>query len=1673
MLYIPTNLVVTKATCDLLRLQIPLYFRTNPLQLFLDNVVLHLEEPDVVPPAPCKVAQMWAVDAEEARAPQSEAERKRAKQNMDILYNMTYEVKTLTLLVTTKSNRNTVMRFDVRNTRVESVNRDWRVVDLASSRDLDAAAQSETLYKLTRIKSISISISDPASGVDTVLADNAPAQYRQTASYSLATGQLIASRYEFIFERLDFQWDVDRYQLLLDAGSSLGTVFSKEVPVDPNAPKAEVYNYHVAYEIFIAEWSMVFDAGDLVGAQRRTKTRRRRRESQPLVSSNPVHGDEPASPRAASGSGVRSVTTGVKLAGVRWKFVWSPGAKKRVAVSELDDADAATDGPPDSEIDVCESLVQLTLPSFSCTAIGRPIDASMRFPALLSQIDSTQATKAKAAASFASVERGAQQVLNMRVLEEYYQQMTTGPRKLTRRPKPVNPALIKGSAAVQSMRTLNSSPLLSREPSFVVSDYASKLLLNQHQAADEEASAKLEVAQSQLSVRFTDPASIDAARRVKKDEVPLLAVSFVQRWRASQEKAARTTNEVRIVISSVMCVFDRTALDRLALFFGAKPRAPASNLGATPPRAVPAPALGATPPRDSSLRAAAAAGAAAAASTATTTSVAPAAPPLSAGADDMTASDARSMFRAQGQSRRSQQRGGAAPAAAAGADTLSTPPTAASVPASDMWASISRRFVSGALPPALVPTRRASDVGSLAAAAAAAAAMAAAAPAAPTTSASAAAPDDTPDPVDVQAEAAAAWAASTRVFIDIYDTHFVVPDIPGAGQFSNMSIDYSIEHMLVTTRPSWNSVPKLDSELEILNRDSDVVSLIRRDESTTTADRTCFQLRLVGVSCVLRSFPSDALATDNEHTITPVLEPATINLYGRFARKGRAVTDDRSRLELMLDSTNINVTVTARQYEYFLFASKLYAQWSSGIAKRAAKPAGTGTVAHIGGVDKYTRRQMRQKLRRSGSGQSMPSSPAPSAGSVDHADDDNDDNDDDDDDDDDDDNNSTTVATEAAFPAKRATLLTAPAPDVKRSVFSSTLGASARYAFGLGPRDSVRTGSAGVAEPVADAPPPRLTRTASIDHSAASDFKSRLAAIEANRALAEQAAKAAAPAPKPRVNRMRVAFALRIENSTFLVPLSWSDEANPEAQLKPSKVAFSAMQVALDVDDDKRCVVARLAGAEAIGLDHPSLPAYVSLIPRARNTSFFANQSSYRLLEVRYVRLAVDADAPANVAARAYLTAHLRNASLIFVAKDAKSLSVENIVGSLRNYATELLGYFSEHNREVKETLHAKLLVDEQAPASTARNGAAAAAPASAQTLSSDLSTALECAELDVLIYDSSALSGREQDLERHLPAASVMPRTRFSLGADSSHPSLETKRAERSQRFDFRKSSGAKVDEDTDTDDADVHDDAENLAHVAAEAKLKVALAEAERGAAEHAAAQLKHKVDELERQSAADAQMLREALTKIALLQADLDMLHAPPEFAAALYTTPPIAPPPLPPARPALRQRVSTALEGARRRRQASSSKIDAPPVDEAVADALDQLPEQESTHEQEDLPEQASEHAHEEAAATSRFARLKARLPSAAVTAAPKAKAKFASLKTRLRGGSAAPTTSAAAAAAASAATTTTTVPATSSTQVTPATPPKAHKAPAIFSVRSPTTPTTPTPTTTTTSAESRD
>jgi hypothetical protein len=930
-----------------------------------------------------------------------------------------------------------------------------------------------------------------------------------------------------------------------------------------------------------------------------------------------------------------------------------------------------------------------------------------------------------------------------------------------------------------------------------------------------------------------------------------------------------------------------------------------------------------------------------------------------------------------------------------------------------MWTRMSRRFVSTALPPRRVSSDDRLDVDG-----------------------AVKTPADEAEEAEAEAEGWATWAATTRMYLDIYDTHLIVPDVPGAGQLSNMSIDFAIEHLSVTTRPAWNAVPKLDSELEILKRETDVVNEIKRDTSALMSDRMCFQIRLVGMSCVLRVFPQDSSADDSAVTVKPVLEPASIVLYGRYLRKLRDGGKNRSRLELMLECSHLNVTVTARQYEYFLFAAQLYAQWSVGMVQRVNQPA-TRTRS-----DKYARRN--ERLQRRG----RVATASNLVVSTNSAGRDSDDEDDDDEEDEAGEADNSIAAVAAAAAAKTAALMppgdalqvpSASALD-RRPSYLHAIGKSARFALGISPlqgrqrqvsiSSAAAAAAAAFAVPVpatppspfvddddggeADDKPKKLARTNSIDREA-------LKLLVATRR--EMAAKQAPPPPpRPPQPMMRVALAVRIDNSVFLVPLSWSSDASLAAQLKPSKVAFSAAQLALDVDDEKRCVVARLAGAEAVGLDHPSLPAYISLVPRARNTSFFGDNNSYRLLEVRFVRLGKEPNAPPTQLPRAHLTVQLRNASLMFVAKTEDSVTVERIVESLRAYATDLLSYFTEHNREVKETLESTRIVDSNAESAAESAVAEPSSPSASKGAAmttfelarqQDLSVAIECSELDVLSYNSNALSlGVDDDdkLERHIPASSVMPRSRLTLGSgDGTQTASERKfsfraaKSARSTKSDASDDGAADADADADQSHEDEEDD---LRRMAADAKVQLAMAEAKREEAEHSAHLLKQQLEDLQRRGEEDSLVLRDALTKIALLQADLDMVRAPPQFAAALYTQQAPGAHPEPPvsAPSGLRGRMTTAITKVRQRTttmrnvNGAAEESSSTEVEEAVAEF-----EASSDRGDEDSADSTGN-----ASSTSRFARMKAKLPTrlanAGSTVAAASTSRFASIKNRMGRGS---------------------------------------------------------------------
>jgi hypothetical protein len=393
--------------------------------------------------------------------------------------------------------------------------------------------------------------------------------------------------------------------------------------------------------------------------------------------------------------------------------------------------------------------------------------------------------------------------------------------------------------------------------------------------------------------------------------------------------------------------------------------------------------------------------------------------------------------------------------------------------------------------------------------------------------------DDEMD-VDQEADGWADWIARTRLQLDIYDTHIVVPDQPGARHLADTSIDWSISHMTASTRPAWNAVPKLDTAVALLRR-SDILDAMRADVGQASSNRVCFQWKVEGVRCVLQRHH----LTDATITPTPVLEPATIVLYGRFCRR---TPSRRARLEALLECSNLNVTVTARQYEYFLFASSIYARWSQGLVTR-----------HAGATPSTPRRsQAPPPLKHTVSSGVLPDRSPGAPAHMLHA-------------------PASERPNSPQLNRSSPSVLRPPAalqrkPSIADGLSRRSSRFMARYALGLD-----------VDEPPADE---------SVDLS-----KSMTAATAAAAAAAASPRADDHSAPKRHLSMslarenvaIRVTCAILVEHSVFNVPLNWEHEGDTSASVRPSKVAFSLMQMVADANGEEREMLVRLAGAEALG----------------------------------------------------------------------------------------------------------------------------------------------------------------------------------------------------------------------------------------------------------------------------------------------------------------------------------------------------------------------------------------------------------------------------------------------------------------------------------------------------------
>ncbi len=199
MLMVPTSLLVTKAMCNELVLQLPKLteVRKKPLVLSIDRVTVTLEEPDVVPPMPHKLRDFFS-----SRKKADPSKKKKEKD--DIARSANCNVKLLTLSLKLNSNPHP-LTIEVRDFALATSTATGQITeDLAAAR-VQGKDNTETMFKAGSIGSVTVAIGEGADRI--VILDGLPAALKMLNTVTFDLGLPVATMFSVIIGKFGIVLD--------------------------------------------------------------------------------------------------------------------------------------------------------------------------------------------------------------------------------------------------------------------------------------------------------------------------------------------------------------------------------------------------------------------------------------------------------------------------------------------------------------------------------------------------------------------------------------------------------------------------------------------------------------------------------------------------------------------------------------------------------------------------------------------------------------------------------------------------------------------------------------------------------------------------------------------------------------------------------------------------------------------------------------------------------------------------------------------------------------------------------------------------------------------------------------------------------------------------------------------------------------------------------------------------------------------------------------------------------------------------------------------------------------------------------------------------------------------------------------------------------------------------
>lgn len=174
----------------------------RPLNLTIDTVDLVLEEPEIVPPMPTALREMLAAKKKDPS--------KQQKERDSIGRSMNYSVNALNFSLKLRNHPHT-LRLEVRNFKIFTCTTGGHPTeDLVGARVVNAAENSETIFKAGSIGSVTLSIGEGADRI--VIFDGLPGRLNMSNAVTCDVGLPLKTA---------IQVAIGKFAIVLDRGSFL------------------------------------------------------------------------------------------------------------------------------------------------------------------------------------------------------------------------------------------------------------------------------------------------------------------------------------------------------------------------------------------------------------------------------------------------------------------------------------------------------------------------------------------------------------------------------------------------------------------------------------------------------------------------------------------------------------------------------------------------------------------------------------------------------------------------------------------------------------------------------------------------------------------------------------------------------------------------------------------------------------------------------------------------------------------------------------------------------------------------------------------------------------------------------------------------------------------------------------------------------------------------------------------------------------------------------------------------------------------------------------------------------------------------------------------------------------------------------------------------------------